>query len=94
METISPLLAICAWNSPVPIEFPTQRPVTRSFDVFVELRLNKRWVNNHETGDLRSYHAHYDVIVINVKNVIYIWLPQVFMLLTTLSKNENRLSVW
>ena len=36
------LLAICAGNSPVTGEFPTQRPVTRSFDVFVDLRLNKR----------------------------------------------------
>ena len=42
METFSPLLAICAGNSPVPGEFPTQRPVTRSFDVFFDLRLNKR----------------------------------------------------
>ena len=25
-----------------PGEFPTQRPVTRSFDVFFDLRLNKR----------------------------------------------------
>ena len=29
-------------NSPVPGEFPAQRPVTRSCDVFVDLRLNKR----------------------------------------------------
>ena len=29
-------------NSPVPSEFPTQRPVTWSFDVFFDLRLNKR----------------------------------------------------
>ena len=36
------LLTICAGNSPVPGEFPTQRPVTRSFDVFFDLRLNKR----------------------------------------------------
>ena len=42
METFSALLAICAGNSPVPGEFPTQRPVTRSFDVFFHLRLNKR----------------------------------------------------
>ena len=42
METISALLAICAGNSPVPGEFPAQRPVTRSFDVFFDLRLNKR----------------------------------------------------
>ena len=42
IETFSALLAICAGNSPVPGEFPTQRPVTRSFDVSFDLRLNKR----------------------------------------------------
>ena len=41
METFSALLAICAGNWPVPGEFPTQRPVTWSFDVFFDLRLNK-----------------------------------------------------
>ena len=48
METFSALLAICAGNSPVPVEFPAQRPVTRSFDVFFDLhhpnkRLSKQW---------------------------------------------------
>ena len=42
IETFSALLAICAGNSPVPGEFYTQRPVTRSFHVFLVLRLNKR----------------------------------------------------
>ena len=42
METFSALLAICAENSPVPGEFPAHRPVTRSFNVFFDLRLNKR----------------------------------------------------
>ena len=42
METFSALLAICAGNSPVSGDFPTQRPVTRSFDVYFDLRLNKR----------------------------------------------------
>ena len=42
IETFSVLLAICAGNSPVPGEFPAQRSVTRSFDVFFHLRLNKR----------------------------------------------------
>ena len=42
MEIFSALLAICAGNSPVPGEFPAQRPATRSFDVFFDLRLNKR----------------------------------------------------
>ena len=30
------------WNSPVTGEFPSQRPVTWSIDVFFDLRLNKR----------------------------------------------------
>ena len=42
MEILSALLAICAGNSPVPGEFPAQRPVTRSFDVFFDLYPNKR----------------------------------------------------
>ena len=37
MEKFSALLALCEGN-----EFPSQRPVTRSFDVFFDLRLNKR----------------------------------------------------
>ena len=41
METFSVLLDLCAGNSPVAGEFPAQRPVTRSFDVFFDLRLNK-----------------------------------------------------
>ena len=44
METFSALQAICAGHSPVPGEFPAQRPVTQSFDVFFDLRLNKRLI--------------------------------------------------
>ena len=42
METLSALLGICAGNSPVPGELLPQRPVTRSFDIFFDLRLNIR----------------------------------------------------
>ena len=42
METFSALLALCVANSAVIVEFPSQRPVTRSFDVFFDVRLNKR----------------------------------------------------
>ena len=42
METFSALPAICAGNSPVSGEFPAQRPVAQSFDVFFDLGLNKR----------------------------------------------------
>ena len=42
METFSALLTLCSGNSPVSGEFPAQRPVTRSFDIFFDLRLNKQ----------------------------------------------------
>ena len=38
MEPFSALLALCAGNSPVNGEFPAQRPVTRSFAAFCDLR--------------------------------------------------------
>ena len=41
METISPLLAFCAGNSPVSGEFPAQRRLLRRFGVFFVLCLNK-----------------------------------------------------
>ena len=49
METFSALLAICAGNSPVPGEFPTQRPVTWSFEVYFDLRPNK-WLSKQWWG--------------------------------------------
>ena len=62
METFSALLAISAGNSPITGEFPTQRPVTQIFDVFLDLRLNKRlskqsWGWWFETP-LRSFWRH------------------------------------
>ena len=42
METFFASLALCAGKSPVRGEFPAQWPVTQSFDVFFDLRLNKR----------------------------------------------------
>ena len=63
MEKFSALLAICAGNSPVAGEFPAQRPVTRSFDVFFICAWINGWVNNREAGDLRSIRPHYDITV-------------------------------
>ena len=42
VKTFSALLALCGGNSLVTCEFSSQRPVTRSFDIFLDLRLNKR----------------------------------------------------
>ena len=48
-----------ARNSPVTGEFPSQRPVTRSFDVFFHLSMD----NPYAILGLICYRAHYDVIV-------------------------------
>ena len=42
---------------------PAQRPVTRSFDVFLICARLNDWVKNHEAGDMRRYRVHHDVIV-------------------------------
>ena len=42
METFSALPALCEGNPPITGGFSSQRPVTRSFDVFFDLRPNKR----------------------------------------------------
>ena len=49
MQTFSALLAICAGNSPGTGEFPAQMPVTRSFGVFFDHRLNER-LSKHSWG--------------------------------------------
>ena len=63
MEKFTKLQAICAGNSSVTGEFPAQKPVTRKFYVFFDLRLNNGWVNNREAGDMRRHRAHHDVTV-------------------------------
>ena len=43
METFPALLAVCEGNpSPVTGGFPSQRPVARNFNAFVDQRINKR----------------------------------------------------
>ena len=63
IETFSALLALCAGNSSVTGEFPSQRPVTWSFDVFFDLRLNKRLSKQSKYQYLRRHRAHNDANV-------------------------------
>ena len=77
--------AFCVGNSPVTGEFPAQRPVTRSFDVFFDLGLNKCLTNNREAGDLRRHRTHYTGIVMWYTDS-FVDSPSAAVVLTILSQ--------
>ena len=89
---ISALLAFCAGNSPVTGEFPTQRPVTRSFDVFFDHGpnewLSKQWRRWWFKKPTRSLWRHCNVrallLLLSVGQsfrLSHLWF-RVFVLLT------------
>ena len=65
METFSVLLAVCAGNSPVPVN-STHKGQWRGDFIFsmISAWING-WVNNREAGDLGRYRTYYDVIVMS-----------------------------
>ena len=65
METSSALLALCAGNFTGHCWIPLIKASDTKLWFFFDLRLNKRWVNNREVGDLRRHRAHYDVTVMS-----------------------------
>ena len=73
METQSTSLVLCAWNLPVAIR--SRRTVTRSFDVFIYLRLNKRLRNQWrcrwlETSSRSSWR--------HCNDAVFLWLCRQF----------------
>ena len=78
------------------------RPVTRSFDVYFDARING-WVNNRAAGDLGHHHAHYDVIVMITTTIIILhgdvttittasvvcFLPTLVPVINTLRPRQN-----
>ena len=67
MKIFSELLPLCSGKSPVTNEFSSQRPMTRSFDVFSLIyALTNGWVNNLDAGDLRRHRGDYDVTVMRI----------------------------
>ena len=78
METISALLALCEGNrrgghGPVTGGFSPQRPMTRSFGVFFDLRPNRRFSKIIETLVIWDDLALNDVIVMNYFISIYVF---------------------
>ena len=63
METFSALLAICAGNSPVPVNSPHKGQWRGALMFSLIYAWINDWVNNREAGDLRRQRGHYDVIV-------------------------------
>ena len=74
METFSTLLALCKGNPSVTGGFPLQRPVTRIFDVFFDLSLNKRlgkqsrrrWFETQSRSSWRHWNSTKNCFVANI----------------------------
>ena len=95
METFSALLAICVGNSPVPGEFPTQRPVTRSFDVYFDMRPNKRLSKQSggwwfETQSRPLWRHRNDNLQVRVDVLIWTIVPRVYNTKPLSSKRHDR----
>ena len=69
METFSALLALCAGNSPVPVNSPHKGQWRRALMFSLIWAWINDWVNNHEAGDLRRHRGHYAVNVMPLKLV-------------------------
>ena len=65
METVSALLAICAGNSPAPVNSPHKGQGRGALMLSLIYAWINDWVNNREAGDLRRHRGHYVVIVMN-----------------------------
>ena len=63
METFSALLALCAGNSPVPVNSPHKGQWRGAWMFSLISACINAWVNNREAGDLRRHRGHYDAIV-------------------------------
>ena len=64
-DVIVMLLALCEGNPPVSDGFPSQRPVTRSFNVSLIFDWTNIWANNRDAGDFRRYD---DAIVMQLRS--------------------------
>ena len=69
METFSALLALCAGNSPVPVNSPHKGQWHGALIFSLICAWINDWVNNREAGDLRRHRGHYDVIVMTWEEV-------------------------
>ena len=76
METFSALLAICAGNSPVPVNSPHKGQWRGALMFSLICVWINSCVNSREADDLRRHRGHYDVSVKNLisRNLVCPWL--------------------
>ena len=67
MESFSALLALCAGNSPVPVNSPHKGQWRGALMFSLICAWINHWVNNREGGVLRRHRGYYDVNVMNWK---------------------------
>ena len=83
METFSAWLALCAGNSPVPVNSPLKGQWRGALMFPLICVWINDWVNNHEAGDLRRHRGHYDVNVMslpaNMRNDIFALIPTIIL---------------
>ena len=100
-------LVPCEGNPPATGEFPSQRPVTRSFRVSLICAWTNGWANNRDAGELRRHRAHYEVTLVTsqIKQRHVGWKNQTkysredtkswfFLSTGSLSRNINVLRNW
>ena len=90
METFSALLALCAGNSPVPVNSPHKGQWRGALMFSLICTWINDWVSNREAGDLRRHHDHYDVIVMSNYRLLTFWFNS---LSRTLSKRVLSLAL-
>ena len=73
MEAFSALLALCAGNSPVPVNSPHKGQWRGALVFSFICAWINDWVNNREADDLRRHRGHYDVIVME-KDKAHNWI--------------------
>ena len=94
METFSALLALCEGTPLVACGFPSQRPVTRSFDVFLICASTNNWVNNRDVGNLGRHRDHHDVTLMIWANDTYGFAKKLNIAKSKRNQNKSLYMLW
>ena len=65
--------SLCEEKSSVSGEFPSQKPVWRRFDVFIDLRLSKQLANHRKADDSECHSVHFDVTLMTMVSLHVIY---------------------